>query len=150
MALEDFLPALADRIGQISGLDGNVYFPDPDGGPRDLPATTIVTPCAVLLPIEGIQMFGGSFVATHALKIVIYACPSFAPTTLGRAIPYIKRMRNKLGAHIKIGLSSVEHNVLQNSKFYEGPKGITYAEKPYTGVEFFTEVKEIDVFTVDA
>lgn len=149
MALEDFLPALASRISEINGIEA-VYFPDAAGGVNDLPTKLVVTPCATLIPIEGIQMFGGSFVAAHTIEITIYVCAAYNPSTLGLAIPFIKAMRNKLGAKIKVGLSSVEHNVLSGGKFYEGPRGYTYAEEIFTGVRFMTEVKETDVFTVAA
>lgn len=152
MALEDFLPALASQIGEISGLDGNVYYPHPDNGNGDtgLPAKLIVTPCAAIIPLTGIQMFGGSYVATHQLEVIVYACASYNPTTLGLAIPFIKLMRDKLGGKISLGLSSVQHATSALGNFYEGPRGYNYAEEPYTGVKFFVEVKEVDTFTVAA
>lgn len=152
MALEDFLPALASQIGEISGLDGNVYYPHPDNGNGDtgLPAKLIVTPCATIIPLTGIQMFGGSYVATHQLEVIVFVCAAYNTTTLGLGIPFIRLMRDKLASRVQLGLPSVQHATSAPGNFYEGPRGYTYAEEPYTGVKFFVEVKEVDVFTVAA
>lgn len=151
MALQDFLPALASQIGEISGIDGNVFYPDIEGGDKDLPSRLLTTPCVTIIPLTGAQMFGGSYIATHQLEVVFYVCPSYTPATLGLAVPYIKRMRDKLASRMQLGLSSiVQHASSSPGNFYEGPRGYTYAEEPFTGIKFFIEVKESDPFTLAA
>lgn len=157
MALEDFLPPLAAQIGTINGLDGRVYYPHPADvdGNTGLPAQLDGLLCATLIPVDGEQMFGGSYIASHNLELVIYVCQSesmkISPTVLGLAVPYIRLMRDKLASRYKLGRPDLIDEVMPTGgRWYEGPKGFTYADLPYAGVKFFITVKEHQPFTLAA
>jgi hypothetical protein len=116
----------------------------------NLPATLSVFPCLILLPQRGSQMFGGSFVAAHEVQATLYIASQFLPEAYAVAVPFIERIRNALGSHIKLGLSSIDHAQPAPGNFYEGPGSVKYGDKEHIGIIFRIEVKEHDPFTVAA
>ena len=54
MAIEDWMPALAERLRGIEGVEA-VYFPDPNDSDAAMPATLAGAgfPCIVIMPQRG-------------------------------------------------------------------------------------------------
>lgn len=154
MALEDFLPTLAENLAAVTGIEA-VYFPHPTDADAGLPGTLQIFPCLVLLPEKGpLQMMsaGGPNTAIHELRLTLFVTQQILPEAYNVATPFIKLIRNKLASHIMLsGLSGIDH-VLPSSRndFYEGPGTIKYGDKDLIGIIFHIEVKEHETFTVAA
>lgn len=156
MAIEDWMPALAERIAGIEGLEA-VYFPDPNDSDAAIPGTLSVFPCAVIMPQRGGEDelstgAGGSFASTE-LQVTLYLSESILPEAYNAVIPYIGRMKRRIAG--KITLGGLVHHVLPwptgvGQRWWEGPGSITYAGVSHIGIAFRLLVKEHETFTVAA
>jgi len=152
MAMEDWMPTLAEKLAAVSGLQ-YVFFPDPTDADAGLPGSLMVFPCAVILPRQGSQVYsaGGPNIAIHRLRITLYVANQVLAESYAVAIPYLATIRNKLAANMTLG-GLVDHVLPDTSQgqFYDGPGGIKYGDAEHLGIIFFIEVKEHETFTVSA
>lgn len=145
MAIGDWRASLTTLLGTISGVKTV----------RDY--TTIAegissTPAIVWLPTGGEQEYstGGPAVALHRVQIILYVSKQILAKTLGKAVPFIKLVRNKLASDFQLG-GNVSY-LLPDEPFYEGPGAIVFGDLEYIGIVFNVLVKENETgdFTVSA
>lgn len=144
MAIEDWAPTLKKKIAEISGMK-QVHKYD------ELPGTIMAFPSAIILPERGSQEFSSVNTALHKVRVTVFFAGQLLPEAYGTAVPYIKLMRNKIAANIKLD-ATVEHCWPPEppADFYVGPGAKEYSGKTYLAIDFFLEVKENETFTVSA
>lgn len=154
MAIEDWMPNLAERMAAVSGIEA-VYFPHGTDADAGLPGTLQVFPSIIILPVRGSQIYsaGGPNIAIHRVVMTLYAVKTILNEGYAIAIPFIKLVRNKLAGDLDIGLPNQVDHVLpdtQQGEFYEGPGAIKYGSAEHLGIKFYIEVKEHEAITVAA
>ena len=144
MALITWMPILAQKIGQIPGLDGGVrYTPREEENDPGLPAALGEFPIALIVPSAGMELAYASsaIVAEHtAVVISIYTAQGFLPEAADIAVPFIELVKNKLA--ISYTLDGTVSHIEPLAPWWEGPAGLDYAGQVYTGINFFYQVKE--------
>lgn len=158
MALDDWMPALAQTLTEVSGVEA-VYYPSATGEESNLPGQLAVFPCLVILPERGTQHVaaGGPNEALHRVRVTLYAAAQVLPEAYGVAMPLIVRVLRKLATRITLG-GLVAHclPVPPPESWYEGPGAVVYgqtetgAPRAHLGVIFRLEVKEHETLTVSA
>lgn len=152
MSIEDWHPTLIAKLGSITGLAASGTQPHRVRGYLDLPATLLEAPTGILLPLRAPHTYsaGGPAVWVHELLFNIYAPGLVLPEAYKLLVPFIKLVRDKMAANLKLGGLSwsggrVEHWLpLTDAPFYEGPAAIRYGETEYQGIIFRMELKEIE------
>lgn len=151
MSIEDWMPALADTLGQVSDIEQvHTYL--------DLPGVLQVFPCFVVIPVRGNMNYsvGGPNIGLHSVQATLYVSAQVLPEAYAVAMPFIGRVTRKLAANMSLG-GKVRH-VLPDpaGPFYEGPGGIEYGTaadgtpRRHLGIIFRLEVKETETYTVSA
>lgn len=145
MAIDDWMPALASRLGTVDGVE-QVHTH------LDLPGSLLVFPCVVLLPLEGDCLYsaGGVNISFHQVQATLYVSAQILPEAYALAVPMIARVRDALAGGMTLG-GLVAH-VLPSAagRFYQGPGSLRYADKDHLGIVFRLEVKEHETVTVSA
>lgn len=151
MSLEDWMPTLVAKLAEISGLDGGVRYY------ADMPGALLEFPILVVTTVNGDETWGASLgaVGLHELQATLFVSTQFLPESHSIAVPFIKRVRDKLAANVTLG-GLVDHvGPSPEGKFYSGPGRITYASQDgqdleYAGIIFRLQVKDHDTLTVSA
>lgn len=145
MAIENWSPELVNVLSEVEGVQA-VY------GYDTLPGTLIELPAIVAMPMEGSQSYGMSApgVALHQVQITLYHSNVILPEANGQVVPFIRRIRDKLAANVKLN-GSVAYclPVEPPGRFYQGPGAINYGDKQHTGVIFRVVIKELEAVTVE-
>lgn len=145
MAIEDWTPILKQKMSEVEGI---VQVHNYD----ELPSTISAWPSLLIIPLEGRQEIGGANIALHDVQMSLYISGQILPEGYGLAVPFIKRIRDKLAANHKLE-ASVQHcqpPKLDQGPFYTGPGAIKYNNKEHLGIIFRIEVKETEIFTISA
>ena len=143
MAIETWMVQLKSVMAEVEGIE-QVHIYD------ELPGSLMAFPCLVILPLRGEQEYGASApgVAIHEVQMTLYVASQVLPEANGRAVPFIKKIRDQLAGHAQLN-GSVNY-ILPASPFYEGPGGIQYGDKTHTGIIFRVRVKETEAINVVA
>ena len=144
MAIDTWMPTLKEILAEIEGIE-QVHTYD------ELPGSLMAFPCLVIMPESGSQSYGMSApgIAIHRVKVTLYVASVFMPEAMGKAVPFIELIRDKLAAHMNLeGMVSYCLPVNPPDAFYEGPNGLSYGDKVHTGINFYLVVKEVESFTV--
>ena len=154
MAIEIWMPKLAERIAGIEGLE-TVYFPDPSDSDAAISGVLSVFPCAVIMPLRGgdDEFSIALQLASTEVQVTIYLSESILPEAYNAAIPFIGRMKRRIAGEITLG--GLVHHFLPYPLgvvhiWWEGPGSITYGGVPHLGITFRLLVKEQETFTVAA
>lgn len=156
MSIENWTPALAATLGEITGIE-QVYTYE------DLPGVLQVFPCLVILPVRGPladYSAGGPNISLHQVQATLYVSSQVLPEAYSLAVPFIGRMLRKLAGNLKLG-GRVSHVLPDTTQpWYEGPGSIEYGTyidpagssvpRRHLGIIFRLEVKESEAFTVSA
>lgn len=144
MSQQDWMPTLETKIGEIAGLDGGaraaVQSSNDDAG---IPGALGELPMAIIVPTGGnVDYSAGGLAHEYTqVQITLYFEPGLLPEAINTAVPFIALVRNKLAANM--GLDGTVISILPDPEiWYEGPGGVTYAGKEYTGIIFRYIVKE--------
>lgn len=149
MALEDWMPTLETKIGEITGLDGGARAArQASNDDEGIPGALGEYPIAIILPTAGRLVWGGAGGLATGLaheytevQITIYFAAGMLPEALNTAVDFIKLVRNKLVTDHDLDNKVV--SILPNPEgWYEGPGGVEYAGKEYIGIIFRYIVKE--------
>lgn len=151
MSIEDWMPALADTFGQITGMEQVHTF-------ENLPAVLTVFPCTVIVPVRGWMNYsaGGPNLGLHRVQATVYVAAQVLPEAYSEAVPFIGRVTRKLAATMTLGGRVVHALPDPDGPFYQGPGGIDYgtdaqgAPRKHLGIIFLLEVKERETYTVSA
>ncbi len=145
MAIENWKDELTEVLSEISGIEEVRAY-------DDLPGQIVVSPTLVWFPVSGRQSYGmGSpAVAYHTVQLSLMVSVALLPEGVGRTVPLISAVRNKLAQHITLGGSVAQMVPNPDGLFYEGPATILYGDRTYTGVNFYLEVKEVERIEVMA
>ncbi len=146
MAIENWMPTLETKVGEITGLDGGARSPyQSSNDSTGLPHSLGELPVAIILPtaMQVEYSVAGPFIEVTDVQITIYVVTGILAEAMNSVIPFVQRMRDKLAANISLS-STVNHilPVAAPAKWMEGPGGVEYARKIYTGVIFHYQVKE--------
>lgn len=152
MPISDWMPTMITKLGSITGLAASGAQPHRVRGYEDLPATLLEAPTGLLLPLRANHVYsaGGPAVWVHELQFTIYAPGLVLPEAYKLLVPFIKLVRDKMAANLKLGGLSwsggrVEHwQPLADAPFYEGPGAVGYGGAEHQGLIFRMELKEIE------
>lgn len=153
MALENWMPELASKLGEIQDVQKVHTF-------ADLPDEILLNRTFIVLPLEGDATYGTGSPAlnVHYLRATLYTNAALL-AAYKELVPFIDRVRRKLAGNIMLGgytwnngAGKVEHVLAfgRDGRFYDGPGGVEYNGKPHFGIHFYLEVKELDPLTVAA
>jgi len=144
MAIEDWMGALKTVFAGIDGIEqAHIY--------EDLPASIQTVPSAIILVTSGSQSLGdsGVNVAIHRVQATVYVSLQVLGEAYGAAIPFIKKVRDAVGANMTLGgLVSYCLPVDPPEDFYAGPGQVRYGDKEHVGIIFRLKVKEIEDVTI--
>lgn len=151
MAIEDWMPELKSKLGEIAGVE-KVH------GPDDLPDSILIANTFIVLPMEGTETYGIGSPAlnVHYLRATLYGGSALLQAH-GALVPFIDRTRRKLAANLQLGgyswnngAGKIQHVLPfgRDGRAYDGPGPLTYNGEPRAGIHFFIEVKELDPLTV--
>jgi len=158
MAIENWMSALASKLGEITGIEQVHTY-------ADLPGVLTVFPSIVIMPTRGPSAnysAGGPNIALHQVQATLYVSAQVMPEAYALAVPFIGRVTRKLASALQLGGltygSGRIHHVIPDpaSPWYEGPGGIEYGTdssgepRRHLGIIFRLEVKETETFTVSA
>ena len=119
---------------------------------ENLPGALSVFPCMIIMPVSGDTDYsaGGPCVDLTDVQLTVFTSSQVLPEAYARAIPFIKRVKEKLAANVTLD-GTVSH-CMPGSPFYTGPGQLTYGglENKFIGIIFRVRVKEIDNVTVTA
>lgn len=152
MAISDWHPTLTAKLGTITGLAASGSQPHRVHDYTDLPGTLIEVPTGIVLPLRATHTYNASGLAVwvHELIFTIYMPGLVLPEAHAQLVPFIKLVRDKMAANLKLGGLSwsggrVEHWLPQtDAPFYEGPGVASYGGQEYMGLIFRMELKEIE------
>lgn len=158
MSIEHWMPALASKLGEITGIEQVHTY-------ADLPAVLTVLPCLVIMPVAGPEAnysAGGPNISRHQLQATLYVSAQVLPEAYALAVPFIGRVTRKLASALQMGgltygSGRVNHVIPDPAgPWYQGPGGIDYGTdssgepRRLLGIIFRIEVKETETFTVSA
>lgn len=157
MPVDDWMPEIKTNMEAVhtSALAsnfipilGHVY------GHNEWPGATFQLPSTLIGTIGGDQAYGvGSpAIAHHNIKIWTYVSMGIALAEAQKmSFPFIELVRNQFAQDLTLN-AKVDHFVPlpPPALFYEGPGVIEYADRQYVGIIFTYDLKENEVFTVQA
>ena len=144
MAIEDWAGTLKSKMAEITQIR-QVHKYD------EFPGSIMAFPTMIILPERGTGdlQVGRSW---HYLIMNLYVAGQVLPEGYGLAVPFIKLVRNKLAANLKLDgtVESCEPLRFDEGNFYEGPGSLPYNQKNHLGIIFRVKVKESEQFTISA
>ena len=145
MTIENWKEELTGVLSGISGIEEVRAY-------DDLPGQIVVSPTLIWFPVSGPQSYGmGSpAIAFHRVQLSLFISVALLPEGVGRAVPFIAKVRNELAQHIQLGGTVTQMIPDPNGNYYEGPATMMYGDRTYTGVNFYIEVKEVERIAVHA
>lgn len=155
MAVEDWMPTLASKLGEITGLTGTGA-----GGVRyyaDMPGALAEFPIMVITVLNGRDSWGASqgSICVHQVQMTLYNPSPLLPEVHSVLVPFIALVRNKLAANTALGGLVQDIGPSEEAPFYQGPGRVTYTqsdgkENEFAGIIFRIQVKDHDTLTVSA
>lgn len=151
MSIDDWMPTLIGKLGQIPGLAQGSQ-PHRVRGYLDLPGAIDEAPTGIVMPVRATHHYsaGGPAIWVHELQFNIYTPGLVLPEAYKLLVPFIGLVRDKMAANVTLGGLSwsggrVAHWLpLTDAAFYEGPAAIGYNGGEYQGIIFHMEVKEVE------
>ena len=135
MPIEDWMPTLKANMEGVTGIVRVYDY-------SDLPGDIIVFPSLIILPTSGEQQVGVN-IAYHHLQLTLYVAPGILPQAFGKAVPFIKLIRDKLLANITLGgLVDQCLPAPYPGRWYSGPGALKYGDTDKLGIIFYVDVKE--------
>lgn len=143
MAIEDWMGALKTLMTSVSGM-GTVRTYD------DLPGTLGGYPVMIVMPVSGSQSYAPG-IGIHRVELTLYVTNQILAESCGRAVPFIKLVRDKLASDITLGgLVQYVAPPVPPAPFYEGPGAIGYmfGDTSHVGIKFYVDVKDLETINV--
>lgn len=142
MAISDWRANLSTLLGTVAGVKTVYDY-------TNINHAITSTPCIIWMPTDGDQEYslGGPLVAHHRVQIVLYVTNQILAKSLGLAVPFIEKVRNKLAGDMTLS-SSVSY-LLPDEPFYDGPGQILFGDTPYIGITFNVVIKENETGDAD-
>lgn len=144
MAINDWMPTLGTKVGEIAGLDGGVRTAvQSSNNTEGLPPSLGEVPVALIVPTEGRVEYsaGGAAHEYVQVAITLYFAPGILAEAVNKAVPFIALVRNKLAGEMSLD-GTVVSILPDPDVWFEGPGGVNYAGQEYTGIVFHYWVKE--------
>lgn len=143
MSIATWMPTLTANMRAISGIQQAHDY-------SNLPGAISVFPTAIIMPVSGTQSGGSSApgIALHQVQITVYTSNVILPEANGAAVPFIKKVRDKIYSDVKLNGNAALCLPASEGSFYEGPGAIAYGDKTLTGIVFHVTVKEVETLTV--
>ena len=146
MSIETWGPKVTAKLKEITQIKEV-------RGYDDLTPTITAFPTAIWLPLSGRQSYGlgAPVVSIMRIQITLYLNVTLLPEGVKAAVPFIKLIRDKLAANMK--LDGTVNYILPptDGNYFEGPASMTYnPQDVFTGINFYYDVKEIETITVSA
>ena len=143
MAIENWMGALKNLMASVPGM-GTVRTYE------DLPASLAGYPVMIIIPVGGSQRYAPG-IAIHRVELALYFTNQVLPEAYGRAVPFIKLVRDKLAGDSTLGgLVQYVAPPEPPANFYEGPGaiGYLYSNTEHVGIKFFVNVKDLETIDV--
>lgn len=151
MPIENWMPTLIDKLGQIPGLAQGSQ-PHRIRGYSDLPGAIDEMLTGIVLPLRATHQYsaGGPGVWVHELQFTLYTPGLVLPEAYATLVPFIRLVRDKMAANVTLGGlewgdGRVSHWLpLADAPFYEGPGAVGYGGAEHQGIIFHMELKEVE------
>jgi hypothetical protein len=143
MAIENWMGALKNLMLSVDGI-ATVRSYD------DLPGSLAGFPVMIIMPVSGSQAYAPG-IGIHRVELTVFITSQVLPEAYGRAVPLIKKVRDKLASDITLGgLVQYVAPPEPPGNFYEGPgaTGYLYSDTQYVGIKFFVNVKDLETINV--
>jgi hypothetical protein len=144
MSINAWMPTLETKVGEIAGLDGGARAAVQSTADNPgLPHSIGEMPMALIFPTQGRVDYSSGGMAHEYTEVLItlYFATGILAEAVNTAVLFIALMRNKLAGELTLDNTCI--SILPDPEvWYEGPGGVSYGGKEYTGIVFHYWVKE--------